>query len=187
MGEWVPLFVAAIGAVAAIGVALWNSRGESAELRQLKAMNEVLAGLPDESTERKAFVVARDEVLLRVANRMTTAPARRRFALLVSASVVGLGVAATGVALIAPQLIREWPVVGAIVALIVAVIGVVAGYITARRSRTASEAAVEQTHRMQLELRDLRDDIDAARHQSTAIWDALGVVEERWRQRPTMN
>ena len=77
MGEWIPLMVAVVGAIAAIGVAFWNSRGDFAELRQLKSMNEVLATMP-EGEHKKVFGTARDALSVRVASRVASAPGRRR-------------------------------------------------------------------------------------------------------------
>ena len=90
MDQWVPLFVAVVGAVAAVGVAFWNSRGESAELRQLKAMNEVLSGLDAETEGAKTFVSARDELLVRVAARVSSAPTRRSYTLIIAGGVVAI-------------------------------------------------------------------------------------------------
>lgn len=91
MESWVPLFVAIVGAIAAIGVAFWNSRGESAELRQLKAMNEVLAGMSP-SAERETLEAARNALVRRVARWVQTAPLRRRQAVVLSIGVVSFAV-----------------------------------------------------------------------------------------------
>lgn len=91
-----PLFVAIVAGIAAISVAFWNSRGESAELRQLKAMNEVLAGM-SASREKDTFTAARDELARRVAEWVTAAPRRRRQAVNFTVIGGGLGLATLGV------------------------------------------------------------------------------------------
>jgi hypothetical protein len=101
MESWVPLFVAIIAGVAAVSVAFWNSRGESAELRQLKAMNEVLTGMLD-SQEKETFTAARDELARRVAEWVSATPRRRRQA-------VGITVAVGGLALMTLAVFLAWP------------------------------------------------------------------------------
>jgi len=68
--EWIPLWVALVAAIGAFSVAYWNSRGESAQLRQLRSMNEVLTGLPNGEHSTEAFKVARDALALQVAQRV---------------------------------------------------------------------------------------------------------------------
>ena len=94
MNEWVPLFGAAVTTVGVIGVAFWNSRGESKDIRQLRAMNEVIEGLPSDSDATRAFVDARDGLLVRVAAGIASLPRRRRLVWVV------IGFAAAAVALV---------------------------------------------------------------------------------------
>lgn len=102
MEQWVPLLVAIVGAVAAIGVSFWNSRGESAELRQLKAMNEAMAGMPTTAPQTRALAAARDDLAVRVAARVTTAPSRRRLGWVITGSVAALAIIIAAGALILP-------------------------------------------------------------------------------------
>lgn len=88
--------VAAVGAIAAIGVAFWNTRGESIELRQLKAMNEAEESLAEGSEEAAAFARARDALAVRIALRVMTAPGRRRLGWYITFAIVVLGVLVTG-------------------------------------------------------------------------------------------
>ncbi|KAA0960875.1 hypothetical protein FQ142_08315 [Microbacterium sp. ANT_H45B] len=104
MESWVPLFVAVVAGVAAISVAFWNSRGESAELRQLRAMNEVISGLDADATEAVAFMAARDALLKRVAESVRTAPRRRGVALSLAGGVVIIAALVWGAATVVPAL-----------------------------------------------------------------------------------
>lgn len=98
--------VAAVGAIAAIGVAFWNSRGDFAELRQLKSMNEVLATMP-EGEHKNVFATSRDALSVRVASRVASAPGRRRRIWAIVLGIVALGLAAGVVVLISP-FVPEW-------------------------------------------------------------------------------
>lgn len=95
--------VAVVAAVAALGVALWNSRGESGELRQLKALNEALDGMPT-SAELKSLEEARDILASRVSTWIRRAPARRRLGWSIAASVLGILLALLIFALAGPWL-----------------------------------------------------------------------------------
>lgn len=90
MDEWIPLFASTVTVLGALAVALWNSRGESRDVRQLKAMNDVIAGLPADAEATAAFKDARDGMLVRVAAGVASLPRRRR----ITWSVVGLVLAA---------------------------------------------------------------------------------------------
>lgn len=104
METWLPLYVAVVGALGAIGVAFWNSRGESSDLRQLKAMNDVLTSLPADADATEAFSNARDGLVVRVAAHTAATPRRRRLAWRIAQIVLGLAVAVGGVLLAAPLL-----------------------------------------------------------------------------------
>lgn len=104
MDEWLPLFGPTITAVGALGVALWNSRGESRDVRQLKAMNDVIAGLPETSDATRAFIDARDGMLVRVAAGVASLPRRRRITWIVIAVTLGAAAVAFVGWLLAPLL-----------------------------------------------------------------------------------
>ena len=93
----VTLFVAGIAAVASVSVAWMNVRGESAELKQLKAINEALAGMPTAAAETEALRASRDKLAARVAAWVDEAPARRRLGWAIAVAVIA--VASTVVAL----------------------------------------------------------------------------------------
>lgn len=104
--QWVPLIVAIIGAVAAISVSLWNTRGESSALRRLKMMNDILAGLPDGEQGTNAFAAARDELAARITSRLTGPSLWRKvgsWALGVLIGVAIVGVSWWASTLIAPS------------------------------------------------------------------------------------
>ncbi|KTR95172.1 hypothetical protein NS220_06790 [Microbacterium testaceum] len=64
---WIPL----MGVLVATGAGLinsWSARGESADLRQIKAMNEAIAGMPAGNSARDRLEEARD----RLANRISS-------------------------------------------------------------------------------------------------------------------
>ncbi|MBD8219669.1 hypothetical protein IFU40_13605 [Microbacterium sp. CFBP 13617] len=65
---WIPLLVAFVVGASTLGTAWWNSRGETAALRQLKAMNEALTGLPTSGDVRSKLEAARDRLALRIAD-----------------------------------------------------------------------------------------------------------------------
>ena len=90
--EWVPLAVAIIAAVSAIGAAYWNTRGETSALRRLKAMNDVLKDLPPGAESTRTFTVARDRLAQRVANRISGPSFWRRVRWWVLGVIVGAGV-----------------------------------------------------------------------------------------------
>lgn len=58
-------------------VAFWNSRGESPDLRKLKLMNEVIAGMPEAGLPTSAMKRARNELALEIAYEMFRSPSRR--------------------------------------------------------------------------------------------------------------
>ncbi|MCP1427531.1 flagellar basal body-associated protein FliL [Microbacterium foliorum] len=104
MAQWIPLFVAVVAAATAIGVAFWNSRGESAELRQLKALNEALSAMSGPTKNTEAIERARDELALRVAAWISSGPARRRRGWTITGIAVGFVFASLGVVAITPWL-----------------------------------------------------------------------------------
>lgn len=69
--DWTGLSVPVIAGSAAIAVAIYNTRGETAALRRLKAMNDVIEKLPEESEVLLNFSAARDVLAQRVAIRLT--------------------------------------------------------------------------------------------------------------------
>jgi hypothetical protein len=136
--------VAGVGAVAAVGVAFWNSRGESAELRQLKAMNEALTGMA-ESDESLVFLRARNGLAVRVAARVDAAPRRRRVAWITIAVIGAIAIVTAAVVLFAPFL-PAWvssqaasatvSIVTAVVTLLVALVGM---YLTEKRTAARAQ------------------------------------------------
>lgn len=92
--EWVPLIVAVVGAVSAIAVAFWNTRGESAALKRLKGMNEALAGLPSGEPVALGFAAARDLLAERIATRITGPSWWRKFWLWALGFAVGVAIVA---------------------------------------------------------------------------------------------
>jgi hypothetical protein len=151
MEQWVLLYAAGIAAVATIGVAIWNSRGESAELRQLKAMNEVLAQVGESAPAAEVFADARNGLLVRAAAHIATAPRRRRviwISLVVIVAVAGLVIALWlwGAAL-APIVVDA--ATGAAVAALITAVGVAAAQLTATRS---AKRARERSREMQKEV-----------------------------------
>ncbi|MEW1706972.1 hypothetical protein AB0230_06995 [Microbacterium sp. NPDC089190] len=88
---WIPLLVAFVVAATTLGTAWWNTRGESAALRQLKAMNEALTGLPQAGEVRKRFEEARDRLAQRIADSDSKPPAWRRYGIpvLIVVAVIG--------------------------------------------------------------------------------------------------
>lgn len=69
--DWSGLSVPVIAGSAAIVVAILNTRGETAALRRLKAMNDVIEKLPKDSEVLSNFSAARDVLAQRVAIRVT--------------------------------------------------------------------------------------------------------------------
>lgn len=115
MDAWVPLFAAFVAAVAALGVALLNNRGESAELRQLKALNEVITGMPA-SAEKVVLERSRDMLAKRVARWVRTAPTRRRQAFFLSVGVVAIAAGTLVLFLIWPDLVESgWDSAAAVI------------------------------------------------------------------------
>lgn len=80
MGEWVPLIVGVVAAVTTVAVAAWNGRGESAALRRLKALTEVLEQ-PLGSRAKANLEIARDILAVRVAKREVASSLSGRLAL----------------------------------------------------------------------------------------------------------
>ena len=92
MDVWIPLLAAAIAALSALGVAIWSGRGETATLRTLKLMNEVLEGIDTETEEKLAFRQARDVLLIRVATRIESASRRARVVWIVLVGILTAGI-----------------------------------------------------------------------------------------------
>lgn len=100
METWmVTLIVAGIAAFTTIGVAWVNGRGESAELKQLRALNEALAAMPTSAFETERLRKSRDALALRVAAWVDQAPSRRRLGLAIAGAVVSLAVTIVALAL----------------------------------------------------------------------------------------
>lgn len=128
--------VGIVGAVGAVSVAFWNSRGESGELRQLKAMNEVVQKLDLAADEAIAFLDARDALLVRVAARTMTAPARRTTAGWIASLVVVVGIVILGTSLLYPHVnsdVARW--LNVLVSTGVGALGAVAGISSIRKER----------------------------------------------------
>lgn len=73
--DWIPLITSVIAAASVISVAVWNSRGDSGELRRLKAMNEALKDMPSGPKATAQLSEARDALAIKIATRYT-APTR---------------------------------------------------------------------------------------------------------------
>lgn len=69
--DWSGLLIGVIAGSVAIVVAIVNTRGETAALRKLKSMNDVLEKMPGDSDVALSFRAARDLLAERVAIRMT--------------------------------------------------------------------------------------------------------------------
>ena len=136
-GDLVPLIVAIIGTVSAIAIAIWNTRGESAALRRLKAMNEALEGLKDSGEVREAFKAARDVLAVRMANRVTGPSWWRKFGswLLGVAIGVAVALASWGLTLILPGFDEASAAVTYGVAIASTLIGAVASVVAATSTR----------------------------------------------------
>ncbi|MCK2024580.1 hypothetical protein KZC52_16755 [Microbacterium sp. kSW2-24] len=148
MEQWVPLFVAVVGAVAAVSVAFWNSRGESAELRQLKAMNEVIAGLSDFPSGMSQFTEARNDLLMRVARRVKSAPKRRNAAVGIAAGVVVVAFAAWAFATYVPTLTTEQAsTLAQVLVIVVSLAGLAMGWLGMDAAKAASNRARRLTAR----------------------------------------
>jgi len=72
--DWGVLAVPVVAGMGAIAVAIYNTRGETASLRRLKAMNDVIEKLPKDSAVTTRFSEARDDLAQRVAARTSTNP-----------------------------------------------------------------------------------------------------------------
>ncbi|WZO37212.1 hypothetical protein MRBLWO14_000977 [Microbacterium sp. LWO14-1.2] len=100
METWVvTLLVAGIAAIASVSVAWLNVRGESIELRQLKAINEALEGMPTTAPETIALRVSRDKLAARVAAWVEEAPARRRLGWSIAVAVIAVAITVVALAL----------------------------------------------------------------------------------------
>lgn len=88
--DFAPLAVAFIAGASAIAVAFLNSRGETTALRRLKAMNEVLDGLPGNEPVTAGFKKARDLLAERVATRVTGPSFWKRVGLYALGVVLGV-------------------------------------------------------------------------------------------------
>lgn len=102
MEQWIPLFGVGVTALATVGVAFWNSRGQSKDLARLKGMNDVLADLPAGSTARQVFEEARDALAVRVATRIAAAPRRARLLWRALLVIVGVAAVVAGAWLLSP-------------------------------------------------------------------------------------
>lgn len=147
MTEWIQLVGPALTLIGVLVVAVWNGRGESKDIRQLKAMNEVISGLSGDSEAGQAFVDARDGMLIRVAAGIASLPRRRR----ITWTVVGI-VFVAGSLIAAGWLIAPFVSQGAVgwITTASAVLGVagsvlviVANKIMQKRARESMQADVE--------------------------------------------
>lgn len=66
-----PLLVALVGAVSACVVAIWNTRGESAAIKRIKAINELISELPPEAKSTHDLLSVRDRLVTRIAARLS--------------------------------------------------------------------------------------------------------------------
>jgi hypothetical protein len=143
MEDWVPLYVALVASLTAIGVAFWNTRGEFAELKQLRSMNEALTGM-EGSIEREVLVRARDKLAVRIAARVTAAPGRRRLIWTVLGTVLGVLGLTSLVVWLAPTL-PGWTQDAAAAA--AAVGSVVTAVVALWASRSVSQREVERAEK----------------------------------------
>ncbi len=149
--DWSVYVVPLIAGLFLIAVAIYNTRGETAALRRLKAMNEVIEKLPEDSDVRPAFAAARDLLAQRVAVRMSKERTvwKKAPTWVVAVFVVVVVSAILGGALIIfPPQVTEWELFGnlsiAIVtlsAVAMSVITDIAGRAEARRRVDAAKAA----------------------------------------------
>ncbi|MBW9120775.1 hypothetical protein JNB63_11770 [Microbacterium trichothecenolyticum] len=148
LADWLPLAVAIVGAFSAVGVAIWNGRGETAALRKLKAMNEALAGLPDDGAVALGFSAARDVLAERIATRITGPSLWKRFWRWLVGVVAGVAVvgAIWGASLLAPELSR-------FTENLISVIAAVAGSAIALAVATSSWIGLRKTARQAEEAR----------------------------------
>lgn len=151
MEQWIPLLVAAVGACAAIGVAFWNSRGDFSELRQLKSMNEALTTMPD-GEHRKIFATARDDLAVRVAARVASAPRRRRLTWWSVLGVSGLGMVVALLVLLSPFISEKAAEIASTFAGILAAV-VTAGALAATAQRLNQRQAELEAERSTARLR----------------------------------
>lgn len=143
MNDWIPLFGPTLTLIGVLGVAVWNGRGESRDIRQLKAMNEVIAGLPTNAEATQAFVDARDGMLVRVAAGIASLPRRR----LITWTVVGIVTAALLLVVagwaVAPYLSQGadlWiSIVSAILAVSGGVLVIVSSRVAQKRARDSAQ------------------------------------------------
>lgn len=148
MTDWIPLYVAIVGAAAAIGVAFWNSRGDFGELRQLKALNDVLPGLP-EGLEKLLLERTRDVLVARVAKRIAGAPGRRRLVWIIVGAIAVTALVLGAVVALAPSLANS-DLLNAIatgVPALLAILGSAIGYLSAERADKKSRDALKEADR----------------------------------------
>ena len=147
MTEWIPVVGPALTLIGVLVVAVWNGRGESKDIRQLKAMNEVIASLPDGTDATKAFIDARDGMLVRVAGGIASLPRRRRITFTVIGVLLAVGLIGVGVWLIAPLLSPQqgaWLSVASSVLGVIGGVGAVIGTLIAqRRAAKAAQTDVD--------------------------------------------
>lgn len=143
MEDWVPLYVAAVASVTALGVAFWNSRGEFAELKQLRSMNEALSGM-DPNAEMRVLKQARDRLAVRIAARVSAAPARRRltwWVVSIALAIAAVVILTLWLTPIVPTWFFEFASWAA------AALGLVAVGVTAWTSRAVSKSEVASAQR----------------------------------------
>jgi len=98
IAPWIPLLVALVVAAGSLGAAWWNTRGESAALRQLKAMNEAIEGIPANRKVANDLSAARDRLAGRIAESdIRRSTFWRRFGIPSLAALTGLALTAFGV------------------------------------------------------------------------------------------
>lgn len=72
--QWIPLFVGLFVLAASLWTSWWATRGETATLRQLKLINEVISGTPPDSDARVLLENARNLLATRIAANASQAP-----------------------------------------------------------------------------------------------------------------
>ena len=147
---WAPIIIAVISGAAAISVSAWNTRGESSALRRLKAMNEVIAGLPQGEPVQIGFSAARDVLAERVASRITGPSIWSKIRAWALGVLLGVSIVALvwGVSQLAPQL-SVWSeditlaIAAAIGTIVAAFVAASSTWLTFRQRRITAEAEAE--------------------------------------------
>jgi len=145
--DWGVLAVPVVAGLGAIAVAIYNTRGETASLRRLKAMNDVIEKLPKDSEVLATFSAARDVLAQRVSVKLSGPRLWKKIPAW-GFGVAGGAVMATGLViamLIAPPAIPPFPLLWSTLISSVAV-GVmtwslVGSILTGREARRRVEAA----------------------------------------------